>query len=1513
MPRLTALAALCLLAAWPDPARGQAGQDFKGLQQKQLPLFLRLQSGGDEVLSQAMEAIDREDLPGRFLPKLAWPRHPRLRAFLIERLGDPRTLDATRASRLRLAAIEGLMLYPPDDEIAAAIAGRLRDESRPVQEAAARATALLAHPASLPAVLSLADERPRGSDWPAYRILARIGGPAAMAKLVERLDPQQAFMPWFGAVALEAARHGRRELLPLLLQAASRAARGNSVDDGVLRALGLFRDRQATPTLREVVRRQSFRQQYWAAVALGDIADPAALEDLRAAFPAVREWPASPRWENEAAIAYARARLGDAEGRRVLEKLAADPAPDPALRGLLFLMRLEGKARAAAFLEKLRLYRDVESGCPRHWQAEEIADALIALDAPEVDTQLVEIMRWRHGCGVPRALERRFEDSLHARHRRALETLLRSADVDTADWAGVALVDSLGDPCPVFARLAQGASLPTRVLAVRYLGLNCRAGHGPVLEAARRDPAWQVVMEAEFQRRRSAGGGLAPDAEATAPRLEAGPRVGYTAGLAGRGKVFAKEIGAVEASWVRRLARLPDGRLAAATQTGLAVYDGLSWRNLGQAAGLCSDQTYDVLVRGSRVLVAGVGGMAEGDGQRFTCHAQLAPGKILRLAAAGARVYLGTDSGVFAWEAGRAQPLGGPQAAVNALAVEPGGALWVALHDPGIHDRRASLPGLQRLEGGRWRALEAPLQHFFGREGLQRLLAHGPVFVTDLAVDRQGRVLLGTSFGVLRHDRGRFENLSLLGGNHPWHAVNGLAVDGAGRVFASQIPYLEVLEGGTWRRLPVVETSAALGLTELGSRAVGSLLVEDDGVWAGLGRATQCVEISPTPPPADADMVRFHLGALTAGSAFGTCSLVRWLDRDRARRALPPETVISSLQAGGILTPNPDVGIGMPDQARRFMGGEAVRVQTNVVTVTAVAKDPWDYGPVEYRFKFDEGDWTPWSDRNALITPNILDEGVHRVQVQARDREGNVDPTPAEMRFTVFTKELTILKIQDGQFERVFPSQYLRYQQDGLGKVQLQNLQDQPVEVDLELKVEDLFEKPARVAVTLAPHEKRWVSVPAPFSEALLRSPSQRVAQAVVEARFAHEGVDRSTRRSFSVELMEANAFSWERPERLASFIHAGDPAVERLAAEVHRALAAAHPGEARQAHPLRGYLVALYAYEALRALGVGYKPDPARPFRGLRSGAMDSVLFPGQTLARRGGDCDDLVVLFCSLLENLGVATLVAPVPGHVYMLLDTGVLKANRAAFPVDARKTVVRAGRLWLPVEVTLLGKGKPFAAAWAAGAEAHLGKYRPKDSSLVAVREAWGANPPARLAEQEAPAAGPALDLAAVADQAREVLGRQRVEVEKLAPAGEGREALLQRGEALVKAGLFPEAAQSFSRALAEREDHRGQYGLGTAHAGQGDALQALVCFQKALALAQDRQQRFRCLLAMAQCHKVNGNLTKARKHLEEALALNPAARFDGRYAALVKFVELEEGTKASGEDESPPFFQVMLLP
>lgn len=87
--------------------------------------------------------------------------------------------------------------------------------------------------------------------------------------------------------------------------------------------------------------------------------------------------------------------------------------------------------------------------------------------------------------------------------------------------------------------------------------------------------------------------------------------------------------------------------------------------------------------------------------------------------------------------------------------------------------------------------------------------------------------------------------------------------------------------------------------------------------------------------------------------------------------------------------------------------------------------------------------------------------------------------------------------------------------------------------------------------------------------------------------------------------------------------------------------------------------------FDALGQYGVYYVSDPNDP---LGTG-IDYIQTPSETLSLKGGDCDDLAVLYASALESVGVDTVLIHIPGHVFVgfkvdgswnLIETTMIKA-------------------------------------------------------------------------------------------------------------------------------------------------------------------------------------------------------------------------------------------------------------
>jgi tetratricopeptide (TPR) repeat protein/transglutaminase-like putative cysteine protease len=292
------------------------------------------------------------------------------------------------------------------------------------------------------------------------------------------------------------------------------------------------------------------------------------------------------------------------------------------------------------------------------------------------------------------------------------------------------------------------------------------------------------------------------------------------------------------------------------------------------------------------------------------------------------------------------------------------------------------------------------------------------------------------------------------------------------------------------------------------------------------------------------------------------------------------------------------------------------------------------------------------------------------------------------------------LRIEKVQAQELYTSLYKSYARDGFGSVQVRNLQDQPVTARIGIFIPDLMSAPSEQDVTLRPNAVSEVPLTAVFEEKALAQRGDQPIQVQVSASYRSLRLERREKGAGRTVAYAPGAIDWSAGmEQAAAFVTPRDPAVDELARQAGR-LALALEG-----NPFGNRNIAFAAAmtDALADLGVAYVPDPTNPFATISSKphAVDTVHYPFQTLERLSGDCDDTTVLTASLLGNVGVNTRFVDVPGHIFLLVDSGLNERNRSALGVDSTWIVIDDERVWIPLETTSLARG--FTQAWRDGVD------------------------------------------------------------------------------------------------------------------------------------------------------------------------------------------------------------------
>ena len=432
------------------------------------------------------------------------------------------------------------------------------------------------------------------------------------------------------------------------------------------------------------------------------------------------------------------------------------------------------------------------------------------------------------------------------------------------------------------------------------------------------------------------------------------------------------------------------------------------------------------------------------------------------------------------------------------------------------------------------------------------------------------------------------------------------------------------------------------------------------------------------------------------------------------------------------------------------------------------------------------------------------------------------------------------IQIEKVDAKPIYSSLYRTYAKVPFGTVRLKNLDDAPVTARLKVFVPDVMSAPSEQEVLLRPHSTEDFPITAVFPDRIVQRTGDRPVQVQVSATYQSLRLPRTEKSSTQSVIYGPGAIDWsDGVDQAAAYVTTRDPAVEAFA---RGAVLGLDPMGATSGHRNLDFAAAIF--DAVATMGVNYVPDPNNPYATI-SGvpkAVDTVRYPRQTLAIRTGDCDDTSVLLAALFGNVGIRTMFVDVPGHIFLLVNTGIHERNRFVLGMDESRYVVQNDEVWIPLETTALSKG--FAEAWEIGAESYRswearGRIELIDVGLAQSRYEPGV-PAGEIVlptlDTKALQTDLTRDLSAIAT-AREVHFAQRygeTRSDRIATP----EALNEVARVYYSVGRWSEAKAQLVRALASGTgESRTLNNLGAVFAAEGGLEKAAEAFQAAADLDQ----------------------------------------------------------------------------
>ena len=327
------------------------------------------------------------------------------------------------------------------------------------------------------------------------------------------------------------------------------------------------------------------------------------------------------------------------------------------------------------------------------------------------------------------------------------------------------------------------------------------------------------------------------------------------------------------------------------------------------------------------------------------------------------------------------------------------------------------------------------------------------------------------------------------------------------------------------------------------------------------------------------------------------------------------------------------------------------------------------------------------------------------------------------------------LRLSEAEMPPLFAAMQSYYARNPVGKITITNTEKQPVQdVQVSFFQAGYMDSPTPAASIpeLAAGESREVELFALFNQEIFKTEGVTPLTGEVIATYHARGRAVEQRQSLSYELHDKTALTWDDERKVAAFITPADSALRNYASFIRQTVKNQVISTFNE-----NLQYAVQVYNALAEIGILYQQDPVSPFTKVQGDprAVDSINLPRDTLKRITGDCDDLTALYCSLLEAAGIETGYITVPGHIYAVFNTKEPAKNYRKLHPDREMTFSIDGELWVPVEITLIGKAG-FPDAWRRGMEEWKEvDSLPEQRILIVTRQAQEVYRPVGLRETD----------------------------------------------------------------------------------------------------------------------------------------------------------------------------------
>ena len=358
---------------------------------------------------------------------------------------------------------------------------------------------------------------------------------------------------------------------------------------------------------------------------------------------------------------------------------------------------------------------------------------------------------------------------------------------------------------------------------------------------------------------------------------------------------------------------------------------------------------------------------------------------------------------------------------------------------------------------------------------------------------------------------------------------------------------------------------------------------------------------------------------------------------------------------------------------------------------------------------------------NPVVSADVTASGTHFALGKTPLMTVNAAVSPGiTVNVTQMFNSSTNVEMDQKELAPVFPVLYSWYENNSFGKVEIYNHEDNAItDVTVSFYQPQYMAHPKECGKIkkIGKGESAQFDLYSFFNEQILELTEKTDTNSYVIVNYNSIGAKRTKTFAMDVPVYGRNNMSWDDDRRAAVFVSSKDPAAMQFAKYVTSIVRE----NFREDVPIN-IQYATGIFEALNEFGINYVIDPTSAFEdNVGTSAVDFLQFPYQTLMYKGGDCDDLSILFCSLFEAVGIRTAFITIPGHIYMAFDSGMTVEQAKATLQKLDDMIVLEDEVWVPLEITLTDEG--FYKAHRVGAR----EWRVADASgkaaLYKMQDSW----------------------------------------------------------------------------------------------------------------------------------------------------------------------------------------------